>query len=121
MGISYSHGWKLIKVAESQLAFRFWTAAQAVLTGVVPTSLKRLKSCLRHITGLSRKWFILVSLTSISFFIVIKKRLSERRYAGVKGLFKALKQCMLDGDDSVLATVIASSGSTPVGPEQECW
>lgn len=39
----------------------------------------------------------------------------KRRYAGVKGLFKALKQCMLDGDDSVLATVIASSGSTPRG------
>ncbi len=33
----------------------------------------------------------------------------------MKGLFQALRQCMLDGDNTVLVTVIASSGSTPRG------
>lgn len=33
----------------------------------------------------------------------------------MKGLFQTLRQCMLDGGDAVLVTVIASSGSTPRG------
>ena len=33
----------------------------------------------------------------------------------MNGLFQTLRQCMLDGDDTVLVTVIASSGSTPRG------